>query len=587
MIIESARIDRYVFDSYVAASRTAQEWIREAERVAPWFTPELLADFFLCFYLPRPTVAAGEGEPPFHRWLVAGLLKQHFYRSIHPRTTGSVNASFRTSLKALMWLTGSYAEEAARRRQDREKLLSLGLGEKQQQAGEDRSQLSDMLSEKQIRQLQLVGYTLQQGKRRIEDKQAAEDAKPLDEAEIRAVKERVNTLKEQMRTEFLKRDKLRAKLKKAEEELAARERQRARLDSRERESFARLDEKLGGWLGRSLQETLGEENAETESLAGLIRASQLVANRRWGSDLGRLQRQAYADYLAWVEKLKRNPDLLAFLRDVGRNVQQLKAKRRKARSNRVPETYDDLRQSGDISHMLPSEAALLAEADYESLFLMKWLDRKLLTYTISGRIEEPEKGPVVCMLDTSHSMRGAKLRLAQLFAATFASLCLLERRDFILLLFGAGGELKEQPLYARKPDWPAFYALSQMAFGGGTSFDAPLKRGIELVTAEPRYRDADFVMVTDGIGAISPPVRAKLAELAGTRDVRLHSLLIGSARAHLAQPYDILGVSHRIRFASTWETQDEANGELLLDVLRKEAPGRGGRGGRGRRSGSV
>jgi hypothetical protein len=51
--------------------------------------------------------------------------------------------------------------------------------------------------------------------------------------------------------------------------------------------------------------------------------------------------------------------------------------------------------------------------------------------------------------------------------------------------------------------------------------------------------------------------------------VSLHSLIIGSARQHLAQPYDILGVSHRVRFASTWETQDPAKGDLLLDVFRK------------------
>jgi uncharacterized protein with von Willebrand factor type A (vWA) domain len=271
--------------------------------------------------------------------------------------------------------------------------------------------------------------------------------------------------------------------------------------------------------------------------------------------------------LQWVEKLKRQPDLLAFLHEVGRYVHRLRVKRKQRRSSRVPEAYDDLLQSGEISRMLPSEASLLAEPEFELYFMVKWLERKLLTYNISGWLEEPHKGPVVCMLDTSHSMRGGKLRLAQIFVATFASFTMLERRDFVLLLFGAKGELVEQTLCHRKPDWPRFYALSQMAFGGGTHFDAPLKRGIEIVRGNPAFHDADFVMVTDGVGYISPDVRGMLGELGRSKQLRLHSLIVGSARQHLIHRYDILGVSHQVRFAATWETRDEAKDELLLDVF--------------------
>jgi uncharacterized protein with von Willebrand factor type A (vWA) domain len=247
----------------------------------------------------------------------------------------------------------------------------------------------------------------------------------------------------------------------------------------------------------------------------------------------------------------------------------LKVERRKLRTPHIPEAYDDLRQSGDISHMLASEASLLADEDYELYFAVKWLDRKLLTYNVSGSTDEPQQGPVICMLDTSHSMRGGKLRLAQIFVATFAAFSLLERRDFLLLLFGARGELIEQPLYWRKPDWAAFYGLAQLAFGGGTHFDAPLRRGIELVEGHPHWKDADFVMVTDGIGTIGAAVRQQLAELGARKQVRLHSLIVGSARRHLVNQYEILGVSHQVRFAAAWETQDPAKNELLLDVFRK------------------
>ncbi|MFE5317440.1 hypothetical protein ACFQ88_01910 [Paenibacillus sp. NPDC056579] len=569
MIIQCARIDRYVFDGYVHSSRTAQEWIREAQATTSWFSIELFADFFMCFYLPKPEVDRSQDATPFQRWLIGELRKQYFYRSIHPRTIGEVNAAFKTALKSLMWLTTSYAEEVKQRKQNEKVLAAVGLNERKPQQGQDQTQINEHLSEKQIEKLKLVGYTLQQGKRNVEDKQSALDTRPLVESEIAQLKQRIVELQEQMRTDFTRREKARQKLKKTEAELEQRERQLERFTKRDREMIQQLEEQLGQWLNRSLKETLGQQEAESLDLHELIKASQRVANRRWGSDLGRLHRQQFANYMQWLEKLKRHPDLLAFLQQIGRNLQHLKVQRKQMRSPHIPEAFDDLRQSGDITHMLPSEASLLADEDYEMYFTVKWLDRKLLTYNVSGHTDEPQKGPVICMLDTSHSMRGSKLRLAQVFVATFAAFSLLERRDFTLLLFGARGELVERQLYWRKPDWPAFYALSQLAFGGGTHFDAPIKRGIDIVNGHPQFKDADFVMVTDGIGTIGAPVRQQLAELGKSKQVRLHTLIIGNVRQHLANQYEILGVSHQVRFATTWETQDPVKNELLLDVFRK------------------
>ncbi|MEK8128527.1 hypothetical protein WMW72_11485 [Paenibacillus filicis] len=571
MIIRAAKVDRYVFDGYVTNSRTAQEWMRDVQLRTAWFTVELFADFYHCFYLAKPEEEPYVQAEPFHRWMVRELRRQHFYRKLHPLTIGQANASFRTALKALMWLTATFEEEVKRRKQEEAQLRTIGLSERNKQQGQheqEASTVQEHLSDKQVEKLRLVGYTLQQGKQKIEDKQAALDAKPLAAGEVQALRERVSSLQEEMRTDFLRRDKLRHKLAKAEQELRDAEKQAERLRRKEQESFRLLDEQLGAWIGQALSESLGREAAEETDLSELLKANQLVANRRWGSDLGRLHRQQYAGYLQWVEKLKRYPDLLSFLQEVGRQLQQLKASRKNARSPRIPESYDDLRQSADIAHMLPSEASLLADPDYEDYFLVKWLEGKLLSYTISGRAQEPEKGPVICMLDTSHSMRGAKLRLAQVFIATFASFSMLEKRDFQLLLFGARGELLERPLYWRKPDWAGFYSLSQLAFGGGTHFDAPLRRGIELVGTEPRYRDADFVMVTDGVGSVSPPVREALAALGQTKRVRLHTLIVGTARQHLAQRYDLPGVSHQVRFAATWEAQQQQ--DLLLDVVKPQ-----------------
>lgn len=570
MMIRSTRVDRYVFDAYLFSSQSASEWMAEARLRAPWFDTELFADFFLCFYLAQPEVDETKEVPPFHKWMLRTLRRQYFYLTIHPRTINQVSASFKTALKALMWLVESFGEEVKKREKEQSPFMQ-GLSQKQGQQGEEpASSVVERLTQKQLAQLQVVGYTLQQGKRVVEEKQEATDSRPLVEREIRELKERIESLQQEMARDFNKRNKLMQKLKKTEEEIAQREKQRDRLVRQEKMAIEAYEEELGQWLESSLRQTLGTEEEESRFLHDLLEASQRFANRRWGSDLGKLRRQTHEQYLRWVEKLKRHPDLLRFLDEVGRNVQHFRIRRKEMRSRAVPEEFDDLRQSGDIAHLLPSEAVLLADPDLENYFLLKWVEQKLLTYDTLGWIEEPPKGPVICMLDTSHSMRGGKLRLAQIFVMSFAAISLMEKRDFLLLLFGTKGELIEQPLYYRKPNWPAFYAMSQMAFGGGTHFDAPIKRGIQLISENKQFHGADFVMITDGIGTISPYVQTMLAELAQTKQVKLHSLIVGSARHHLVQKYDILGVSHRVRFAATWETGDDENTGLLLDVFESE-----------------
>ncbi|USG68239.1 hypothetical protein NDK47_13550 [Brevibacillus ruminantium] len=568
MIIRASRVDRYVFDGLCYSSRTAREWMEEAKKQAPWFSRELLADFFLSFFLQSPEVDQTKDATPFHRWIVQALRKQYFYQSIHPRTIGQEGASFKTAIKALMWLTESFADEVKRREREQQLTpLVAGLQSEQGKEGSEQARLSEFMTEKQITQLQLMGYTLQQGKQLVEDKQEAADSRPLVEAEIRSLKSRIEEMREEMRTQFTKRTKLQQKVKKLEEELAGREKQHQRLSRQEREAIEQFEQELGQWLDHSLRETLAEEEGDTRFIQELLTASQRFANRRWGSELGKLRRQTWEQYLKWVEKLKRHPDLLSFVEEVGRNVHHFRIKRKEKRTRRLPEEYDDLRQSGEIAHMLPSEAVLLADPDYEAYFLLKWLEKKLMTYDTAGWPEELPKGPVICMLDTSHSMKGSKLRLAQIFVMTFAAISLLEKRDFLLLLFGAKGELSEKALYHRRPDWPGFYALAQMAYGGGTHFDAPMKRAIEIIGENRHFQSADLVMVTDGIGGLSPYVRDTLAGLGQKKKLHLHTLIVGSARQHLAQTYDILGVSHRVRFATTWESRGETQTDLLLDVF--------------------
>jgi uncharacterized protein with von Willebrand factor type A (vWA) domain len=570
-MIRHSRIDHYVFAQLLQGDAMVQQRIQLARRQAAWFSEELLEDVFYCFYLPLPQFESMATEPPFHRWLVRTLTEQYLYILLHPRTCGSAAASFRTALKSMMWLTATYQAEAERRKKAERTTAGPSVQQDQmsQLAGKA---LSDRLTSDQLEQLQRVGYRLQEAKHAAEQRQETHDKRPLTQAEIASLQDKIAELRESMRVDAVRRDKWKRQLAQAEEELAATQKRMKRLADAERESLLHLEKELGDWLQQSLRETLSVEEQETKSLDELIQSSLRIANRYWGDALGKLRRQANKHYLAWVEKLRKYPELIEMMHSVGRNVDKLLRAKRDAQRGRQPDQYDELGISNDIAHLLPSEASLWSDPDYEYWFLQKWLEGKLMTY----RADEPTKsfgrGPVLCILDSSHSMRGAKLRLAQLFTMTFAALILHERRDFYLLIFGAKGELIERPLYHRKPDWPSFYAFAQLAFSGGTHFDLPLQRAIQLIRTSPTWRDADIVMVTDGIGAISASVQTELAKLAQEEvHLRLHSLIIGAARQHLNHAYDLLGISHTLRFATSWDVNDGESTSLLLDVMKNSS----------------
>ena len=567
-MIRHSRIDHYVFAQLLQGDALVQQRIQLARRQAPWFTEELLEDVFYCFYLPLPQFAAVATEAPFHRWLIRTLMKQYLYILLHPRTCGSAAASFRTALKSMMWLTASYQEETERRKQAERSTSSRSVQQDQMSklAGKV---VSDRLSNEQLEQLQRVGYRLQEAKHAAEQRQEAHDTRPLTQEEIASLRDKIAELRESMRVDAVRRDKWKRKLTQAESELAALQRRMERFTVAERESTLQLEQELGDWLEQSLQQTLSVEEQETKSLDELIQSSLRVANRTWGDALGKLRRQANQHYQEWVQKLRQYPELIEMMHAVGRNMDNLLRAKRGATNVRPSDQYDELGISHEIAHMLPSEASLWADPDYEYWFLQKWLEGKLMTYRAHGQTPQVGRGPVICILDSSHSMRGAKLRLAQLFTMTFAALTLYERRDFYLLIFGAKGELIERPLYHRKPDWLRFYSFAQLAFSGGTHFDQPLQRAMKLIRTARTWRDADLVMVTDGIGAVSAPVQAELSQLAEEVQLRLHSLIIGNARQHTRHAYDLLGVSHTVRFAATWDVNEKEGSSLLLDIINK------------------
>jgi len=157
----------------------------------------------------------------------------------------------------------------------------------------------------------------------------------------------------------------------------------------------------------------------------------------------------------------------------------------------------------DLSRLLPSELVSLHHSRLRLYLLSRLLQRQALTYGMKGK--EPQgKGPVVVLLDESGSMRAAGKDIwSKAVCLALLSTATRQKRDWHLIAFN-GAIIREVTIPSRQ----ATLALVQQALDhrchGGTDFDAPILRSVELLKNAPSMKKADVVIITDGESDLAP-----------------------------------------------------------------------------------
>lgn len=145
-------------------------------------------------------------------------------------------------------------------------------------------------------------------------------------------------------------------------------------------------------------------------------------------------------------------------------------------------------------------------------------------------VDAPEPvghGPVVLIVDTSGSMAGPRIRAAKALTLALALRCWDRRRPFVVLTFGAPGEMNEVRFPVGAPLGERLRSSMSLAYQGGTDFDGPLRRLVEIVT-EKEWTLADGVFVTDGECDVRSESRSLLEAAKKRTELELHE--IGASR---------------------------------------------------------
>jgi uncharacterized protein with von Willebrand factor type A (vWA) domain len=289
-----------------------------------------------------------------------------------------------------------------------------------------------------------------------------------------------------------------------------------------------MEERLEDGAARDV--AAGAEAAVGRSLALHSTLERLVAGVSWSLDGGSLHKAMSADIDRWAQLLRRSEELKRLADGLGRSVGA------RATSARVPEGGPEtagVTLSGDVHRALSHELGLLGDPDAEDIFFGRLMEGRLLSLDVKGPTEEPSpaarRGPVIACIDASASMYGEREWLAKGALLNVARATFAQGRAMHVIVFGGRGQRLERSLGRGGSTASALLDLLAFSFDGGTDFDGPLNRALDLVS-EPPWAAADVWIVTDGEGGVDPATMERMRQSRDRFGVRVIAGLVDSAR---------------------------------------------------------
>ena len=191
-----------------------------------------------------------------------------------------------------------------------------------------------------------------------------------------------------------------------------------------------------------------------------------------------------------------------------------------------------------VATVTPGELALLADPDARLLFELRLAERALLCYSpppsppqarlALGPKGGDHRGPILLCLDSSGSMDGAPSQAARALTLCLARAALSHRRALRVTQFAAGQATEWVELTEWPGSLPALIRLLTRGLSGGTDPRAAL-RGAVAALDDPRYAQADLLLVSDGRFLPEAETTAAITEAQAQRGLRAWALLLPPA----------------------------------------------------------
>lgn len=229
--------------------------------------------------------------------------------------------------------------------------------------------------------------------------------------------------------------------------------------------------------------------------------------------------------------VKDNSALKDIARIAGR-LQRLGHAHKKCLVTPAPGGIKDVVIGGDLMHILPGElAGLRATSKLLRLqTLNKIFSRQALQYLTEG-IQSEIRGPIVVCCDESGSMRfsanGADL-WSKAVAMALLSTATQQKRAWHMI--GFSDEIThEQTVLPGELTLDHVLQTLLHVCNGGTDFNKPLTRALDVIEKFPAMKKADVIFITDGEAKIDEAVIERINTMKKETNLHLYVIAIGRA----------------------------------------------------------
>jgi uncharacterized protein with von Willebrand factor type A (vWA) domain len=259
-------------------------------------------------------------------------------------------------------------------------------------------------------------------------------------------------------------------------------------------------------LEKALKEGLAQDGDSIRAaLQGPLRdaadeaRNESMQAQAWGLEPGQLQRLPADERLKLAARL--DQPRLRKIAELWGPLHNIQIAVQTRRVPDIPHEVTGVTMGRDLERLLPSEIVKLRDPRQKRQFYVDYAEGKLSQYKVFGT-ERVGKGGIVFCEDGSGSMSGNREMMAKAFMLCLLNIAKVQRREFHLLHFGSPGQLKHLPFKS-----PAEYTMdnvvdaAELFFGGGTDFQTPLKKALEILKEEHARTgrvQSDIVFMTDG-----------------------------------------------------------------------------------------
>ena len=257
-----------------------------------------------------------------------------------------------------------------------------------------------------------------------------------------------------------------------------------------------------------------------------------------GLSFNDLQQSSSLDFTKLAKELVSNQNIQQLVHKMGRAYQSEQIQKRKKVPSMSKSEVHGTHKSNDLIRLLPSELVNFEDEELEMVFYARLIENQLLSYELQGinwqddnQNEEKQQrtGPVVACLDTSGSMSGKPLMKAKALLLAIATILKRENRVLHVLLFSDSTQIKEYSLNSSQ-QIAGLLQFLQQGFGGGTDFETPLRRAIDIIQEHKDYLKADVLMISDGYAQVSDTFQQKFQAQKAQIGCAVYSVLCNGSK---------------------------------------------------------